>query len=311
VRNFHLFGLTTAGMVGFGIFSSSPIAALVAAKPPDTQPSSAIAPSYPRLATDPASAAKFEQVKNYAIAQKLHKRPMPEIIQVIATQFLDSPYEVGILERTKTEELVVRLDKFDCVLFVETVLAIAHGVSLEDYSHEKFAFLIENLRYRDGHLNGYCSRLHYFSEWIIDNQKRALVGDITARSGGLPLAQTLNFMSQHRVSYPQLAQDDSAYECIKAQESRLASLPTFYIPTNQVRNSYDKMRSGDIVAIATKIKGLDVTHTGLVYIAIDGKVGLIHASPSGKVKISPDLQTYVQGVKEQSGIMLVRFNDPR
>jgi hypothetical protein len=71
------------------------------------------------------------------------------------------------------------------------------------------------------------------------------------------------------------------------------------------------MQAGDIVAIATKIKGLDFTHTGLVYRNRDRSIGLIHASPSGAVKISPDLQTYVNQVKEQQGIVIARPTDPR
>lgn len=94
-------------------------------------------------------------------------------------------------------------------------------------------------------------------------------------------------------------------------EQRLADLDFIYIPTDKIKQAYSKMQPGDIVAIATKIEGLDFTHTGLVYRNADRSIALIHASPSGAVKISPDLQTYVKQVKDQAGIVLVRPVDPR
>ena len=51
---------------------------------------------------------------------------------------------------------------------------------------------------------------------------------------------------------------------------------------------------------------LDVTHTGMVYKGDDGSTGLLHASTSGGVKISPDLEDYVQGMKSQTGIIVAR-----
>ncbi|MEE3715418.1 N-acetylmuramoyl-L-alanine amidase-like domain-containing protein [Tumidithrix elongata RA019] len=311
----NLMGLAVVGVLGLGIL----VFPEVSTQPPSlalTQPLSSPPIALPNSANqvkthEITNEAKFDRVMQYAIAQKLHQRPMSEIMQAIATQFLDTPYQAGILDRLPQEELVVRLDGFDCVLFIETVLAMARGIAQQDYSHTTFVHQIESLRYRNGQLDGYCSRLHYFSEWISDNQTRSLVKDLTPMLSDVTLPQTLDFMSQHRDRYPQLAKDERTFECIKAQEARLTSLRMYYIPSKQVKDAYDKMQPGDIVAIATKIKGLDVTHTGLVYRSPEGKIGLIHASPSGKVKISPDLQTYVLGVKEQAGIMLIRPNDPR
>jgi hypothetical protein len=66
------------------------------------------------------------------------------------------------------------------------------------------------------------------------------------------------------------------------------------------------LKPGDIVAIATDLPGLDVTHTGFVYRNPDGSVGLIHAAPGSGVKISRDLQTYTERVEHAIGILVAR-----
>ena len=55
----------------------------------------------------------------------------------------------------------------------------AGKTTFEDYEKE-----ILNLRYRDGKLTDYTSRLHYFSDWIFDINKRGIGKDITKEIGG-------------------------------------------------------------------------------------------------------------------------------
>lgn len=250
------------------------------------------------------------RVMDDARSHKSHQRPMGEIIQAIAQSFLGTAYKAGLLDQSKEETLVVTLNKFDCVLFVETVLAIARGVAVQDYSSERFVNHIREQRYWDGQMNGYCSRLHYFSEWIYDNEKRGAVKNIGQELGGIPLNKKLNFMSSHRQSYPRLS-DDTTYQCIVQREAKLDGVTVDYIPTNQIHRVYPQLQPGDIVAIATNIPGLDVTHTGLVYRHPDGNIGLIHASPIGQVTIAPDLQRYVGKVENAIGILVARPVDPR
>ncbi len=259
---------------------------------------------------DEKDSAQFERIMQNARSQSLHNRPMGEIVQAIAQQLLGSPYEGNLLDRSSQEMLVVSLTRFDCVLFVETVLALARGVAVQDYSYQTFASHLQNQRYRDGKLDGYCSRLHYFSEWIVDNQRRGNVLNIAAELGGVSFPKMLNFMSTHRSSYPQLV-DDSTYRCVQQMESSLNPLTLDYIPQSQIRQHYAQLRPGDIVAIATDIPGLDVTHTGLVYRHEDGSLGLIHAAPDSGVKISPDLQSYVSNVENRIGVLVARPTDPR
>ncbi|MEG4812330.1 DUF1460 domain-containing protein [Microcoleus sp. F8-D1] len=263
------------------------------------------------IAAQPEDIARFEKVVQYAKRQNLHDRSIGEIVQAIADYFLGKPYAAGLLDKSGEEKLLVTLNKFDCVLFVETVLAIARGVAVQDYDYQNFVNRIEEQRYLNGKMNGYCSRLHYFSEWINDNQKRQTVENITAQLGGVPMNKTLNFMTQHRSSYPQMVKDEATYQCIASQEADLAKTTVNYIPTNRIKSIYSQLKPGDIVAVATEIKGLDVTHIGLVYRNADGNMGLIHASPAGEVTVAYDLQRYIRRVESAIGIVVARPIKPR
>ncbi len=259
---------------------------------------------------DTEEVERFQRIMQYASTQKSHQRPMGEIMQAIAQQFLGTAYKAGLLDQSKEETLVVTLKQFDCVLFLETVLAIARGVAVQDYSYPTFVNHIRDQRYWNGQMKGYCSRLHYFSEWIVDNEKRGTVQNIGQELGGVPLNKKLNFMSAHRQSYPRLS-DDATYQCIGQMEAKLDGVTLDYIPTNQIRRVYAQLQPGDIVAVATDISGLDVTHTGLVYRYPDGKIGFIHASPIGQVTIARDLHRYISKVDNAIGILVARPIDPR
>ena len=254
---------------------------------------------------------RFQQVIEVARTEQLHQRPIGQIMQAVAEQLLGVPYVGGMLDEPSEETLVVSLEGFDCVLYVEAVLAFARGIALQDYSFEGFERRIQEQRYRDGVLNGYCSRLHYFTEWISDNDRRGVVETMTQQLGGERFRKTLSFMGTHRESYPRMIRNNTNYQCILGMEDRLATEPLYHIPQDQIATLYNALQPGDIVAMTTNIKGLDVTHSGLVYAYPDGKKGFIHASISGEVKISPDLQKYVQDIKSQVGIVVARPVDPR
>ena len=81
------------------------------------------------------------------------------------------------------------------------------------------------MRYRGGERRGYTTRLHYFSEWISDGEKRGLVRDCGAELGGVEDARPLRFMTEHRASYSALS-DDGVFREIGAISApqRLAAL---------------------------------------------------------------------------------------
>lgn len=248
-----------------------------------------------------------EQLSNFKKDQM-----SPQILQRVASQFLGAKYREGLLDKGKSEQLFISLTEFDCVLFIETVLAFSRNLLAAQPSYDNFVRNVEMVRYQDGRLDGYCSRLHYFSEWVIDNQKRNLVQDVTKELGGIAIAKKLNFMSNNWQKYPRIKNSEANYQCIVAMEKRLAQdtrSQIYYIPSRNISSIYPSLKAGDIIGVVTNLQGLDTTHTGLVYLTEKGNgwhTGLIHASPSGQVTVATDLQRYVQRVDHAIGIMVVR-----
>ncbi|MBK8701394.1 MAG: DUF1460 domain-containing protein [Saprospiraceae bacterium] len=223
-----------------------------------------------------------------------------EKIITVATMFLGKPYLRNPLDQQKEETLQIRLDGFDCYTFVETVLALAR----DSASFEK---QIQNMRYRDGKIEDYASRIHYFTEWIYQNEKNRVIKDISPElPGHRKFAPVLDFMSRHRSSYPQLA-DDVQYAKIKAMEGECNKRTRTYLPKQYVPGALKFIKSGYIIAITTHKKGLDIAHVGFA-LWRHKKLYLIHASSDWKKVIisSRPLYDYLMRHKGQSGIMVLR-----
>ena len=256
------------------------------------------------------TAVELSRIAGLAEAQGVASRPYGEIVQWVGEQLRGRPYTAGLLDAPAQETLTGDLTQFDCVLYIENVLAVARGIATGDTSGEAYLAEIRRMRYRGGEMAGYCSRLHYFSEWIADNERRGTVRNVTTQAGGVPFEKRIAFMSEHRSAYPRLA-DDAVFACATNAESALAGLDLVYIPKADIAAGYAAMQPGDVVAMATSIGGLDVTHTGFVHVA-QGKTGFMHASlTADAVKVSPDLAEYVAGIRNQVGIIVARPTDPR
>jgi hypothetical protein len=258
---------------------------------------------------DSALQARFAEVVHYAYQKQLATQPFGELMQALGLRLLGAPYAVGLLDEGATETLMTPLDRFDCVLFVESVLALAQSVALGDTTLPGFQRRVEALRYRDGRLQGYCSRLHYFTDWIDDNGRRGLVRDITKDLGGKLMQRRIAFMSTHRVRYPKL-QVDSMWQCVRAAEVDLSMRERYVLSKEQLPQIVHQLQAGDIVAFVAREPTLDVVHVGLVYVGPNGRRGLLHASPQGGVKVSPDLQIYLKNNQAAVGIVVARPIDP-
>ncbi|MEL6615556.1 MAG: N-acetylmuramoyl-L-alanine amidase-like domain-containing protein [Bacteroidota bacterium] len=278
----------------------------------NAEPTSGDLTSVERAPLDPDSttAQLFASILSQAEAGDWAELEYGQLVQTVGEALLGVPYKDGLLDEPEEETLVVTLSAFDCVLYIENVLALANAIALGQNDYESYVRGVEQLRYRGGSMGSYCSRLHYFSDWIRDNESRGAMENITEASGGEPFDKRIDFMTSNRDLYPRLA-PDTTYACIVEREADLRGVELFYIPQDRIAAAYGFMQAGDIIATATDIGGLDVTHTGFVHKTADG-TGFMHASLSSKqVKISEDLQSYVRGVRAQVGVVLVRPKDPR
>ncbi len=220
-------------------------------------------------------------------------------------KFLGVPYKAGTLDVNKEENLICHNDVFDCVTFVEYVLAISI-YQLQTTESKKFEEILTDMRYEQGRIEGYGSRLHYFTGWIDQQANTGRFLDITYDLGGIAYHNPLFFMSKNKTLYPKLS-DPTAFSKILATEKKLSSSKRYYIPKSKVKNIEAKLESGDIVGITTNIKGLDVIHTGFIY-KKDGKAYLLHASEKEKKVCISDLSLaeYLATNPKQSGIIVLR-----
>lgn len=229
-----------------------------------------------------------------------------EVIVAAGRELLNTPYVAGTLEVHSPEILIVNLRGLDCTTFVENVMVVAAMSEEGQKEWDTYLRQLERLRYRDGIRRGYPSRLHYFTDWIRNNAKKGLVEDITQSLGGLPLEKRIDFMGTHPDLYPALS-SEAALEAVQKVEQELSEQVTYILPREEVSEVENQIQNGDIIALATSIDGLDVTHTGFAFRKANGRLHLLHASTRGSVEISKaPLADYLQGVKGNTGIIVVR-----
>lgn len=248
----------------------------------------------------------FEGLTRFLDQKKTSTKHYDEIVLDIGRFFLGAPYGAGTLETKGVERLVVNLKEFDCFTFVENVVALAWQVESKEKSFPAFKKLLQRIRYRRGQLKGYSSRLHYFSDWIHDNQKKGILRDVTAKIGGRPLRKTVNFLTTNSNRYPPLKNAAELHR-LKSIERRISKRSLFFIPKKALRFSEDRIHGGDLVAITTNIEGLDVQHVGLAA-RVKERLHMIHASSTeGKVVLSKrTLYRYLMQSKARSGILVAR-----
>ncbi len=234
-------------------------------------------------------------------------KPLPQRLVAVGKLFLGKPYEAKTLETGSDEKLVVNLRAFDCTTFLETALTLARLLPAENSGFGDYCHQLIQIRYRNGRSDLYAARLHYLTEWMYDKAQRGELEDITRQLGGKPYEKTLNFMTTHPQAYAQLSDKRNLAE-LQAVEKQLNTRSLFYIPKAEVSKIESQLREGDIIAMTTGIKGLDVVHVGMAVLQ-KGKIHLLHASSDQKqVAISTlPLAQYLMKNAGQTGIIVARL----
>ena len=231
------------------------------------------------------------------------------LIEFYARQLLGTPYVAHTLEGDK-EMLTINIHELDCLTFIETLYSLTRATLNRRYSWRDFAANIENIRYRGGEMGDYSSRIHYISEWIIDNHIRGNLVEITP---DLPhvdyMIKNIDYMTHHTDSYRQLKNDSVMVEKIRRYELRRHRFP--YVKRSWLNDKAVKaaLRSGDFVSLVTKTEGLDVSHNGIIIVDDKGDPYLLDASMSGgKVMLEgKPLFKYLERSKTNIGIRVFRM----
>lgn len=226
-------------------------------------------------------------------------------------ELLGAVYGGGTLECADgVERLTVNLDTLDCTTFVETVMALAMTAAERRLSWRDFMFNLERIRYRQGTMTNYVSRLHYISDWVLDNTTRGNFKEVTADiPGSAYMTKSLDFMSSHASAYPQLA-DSAVLAGIRRVEDGYRNWRYPFVKKDLLSKKAvaGALRDGDVVALTTSSPGLDVSHMGIV-VKKNGVPHLMHASSARReVVIDPlPLYEYMRKSRSLTGIRVFRL----
>ncbi len=233
----------------------------------------------------------------------------------VGKQFLGKPYVSHTLDTAPAEQLVVSVGEFDCTTYVETVLALSlawHDTtpkSNRSQFEQAFRAYLTKLRYRNGKIDGYASRLHYFSDWLRDNERKGLLTDITGElPGSMSVAKPVSYMTTATYRYPPLS-DPATLKQLRLAEASLSQQSFAFMPKKNIRLAESQLRPGDIVMLTATRPGLDMKHVGLAVRQPNGRIHLMHASSDqGEVVITRyPLVDYVLFHKSLSGIRVARL----
>ena len=199
-----------------------------------------------------------------------------ERVGLISGYFLGRPYLANPLVGSpeEREQFVTRLDAFDCVTFVESVLALARCRRPEDYDRELSA-----LRYEGGKID-WAARNHYTSDWIARN----------VAAGRLePL------LAEHTIAEERLL---CALDGYPSKEQRLG-----YLPRARAELLATAGRTGDVVCFVSTRPELDTFHLGLL--ATGDPIRFRHASRTAGMVVEEPLGGFLDR-NETPGLLLAR-----
>lgn len=258
---------------------------------------------------------KADSITICRLLSEVRRQPADANIPLFfARQFLGIPYVAHTLETGGDERLVVNTRQLDCTTLVETVTALTQCAYRQQYTWQAYLNALTTMRYRQGVIDRYPSRIHYFTEWITQNAKTGLVTEIQQPNPPFTAVQTVNvnYMSQHPESYKALKEHPDYVPEIRRMEQRVTGQQFRFIPKSRAGRSAELrkvVRDGDIIAITCKKAGLDIAHLGFA-VWKNGNLHLLNASQlHRKVVEEPmTLWQYLRQHPSHTGIRIIRIN---
>jgi len=253
----------------------------------------------------------FAKLLQRADAEKWVDLPIGERMGKIGMSLVETPYVAFTLELwTDREACIVNLKGLDCVTFFETSLGFARMLKKGGRTPRDLVREITLTRYRGGELGDYTSRLHYTSDWIFDNGEKGTVEVLAPKlPGSERFTKPVSFMTEKPNLYRQLKANPMLVPKIAAYERAINARETYYVPIERIDEIEPLLRTGDIVGITGKQKGIDCDHTGLCYRDDEGTLRFLHAGQSAKrVLLDKRLSEYLKGWA--TGAMFARPIEP-
>lgn len=259
---------------------------------------------------------KYSQ-KDSIVATELLKSCMNECktkdncLMYFARKLKSVPYVARTLEGGERERLVVNLRQLDCTTYVENVIALYLCIKNGKTTFRDFCNYLRKIRYENGIVT-YPTRLHYFSYWIEQNTLTGIVREIVPQDSSVTedSEYDIYYMSSNPEKYPALRKDTSLIDDIAEMEKYFDGKTYRYIPKAKLKNPESLqayIKDGDIIAIVTNKKGLDISHIGFAAWH-KGNLHLLNASSIHKkvVEEPMPLYKYMMRHPSQTGIRIIR-----
>lgn len=216
----------------------------------------------------------------HLLSETKHDRSAGGRVHILSRYFLGHAYKSNPLigSADRSEVFTAALDGFDCVTYIETILALARASNVDD-----FIEWLRKIRYEQGRIQ-WGRRNHYMTLWIRNNMREGIIRPVSMPA--VPL------LSRERVLnvVPGLAASRTRVKCVpKLAMPRLAAY----------------LRSGDLIFFVSTRRDLDVFHAGII--VRDGSNGMLlrHASRSQGMVVEEDLKGFLKA-NRMTGVIVVR-----
>lgn len=219
-----------------------------------------------------------ERLVSRLLREAAREKSLPRRMKRISGLLLGRPYVANPLigGADVPEVFTVSMDGFDCVTFVETVLALALSRETTD-----FPDFMQRIRYERAIVD-WKHRNHYMTGWIQSNVRSGLLENLTDHMVPVHRHRLLSVLN----GLPAKAID---MRCI---------------PKARFQRHLRDIRDGDLVFFASTRRNLDVYHCGLLVLD-DDTVMLRHASRKGGAVVEEPIEAFLRK-NRMAGCILVR-----
>lgn len=199
-------------------------------------------------------------------------------MEALSSRLVGCPYEAhGLVGSAEEPELfTASLEGFDCVTYVETVLALARASDPGAFAEE-----LCRIRYDRGRVE-WPRRNHYMTDWVRRNARAGLVRPVAAGALATRREKLLNAL-------PGLPARKAKFSCV---------------PKARLRAFESRLKNGDILLFCSTKAGLDVFHCGLL-VRKDESWKLRHASKSAGRVVEGELAAFLRA-NRMAGVIAVR-----
>jgi len=253
----------------------------------------------------------FDRILQKSTAGNWRQLPIGQLMGKIAMELKGTPYVGFTLELSPdAESCVVNLHGLDCVTFFEDTLCMARMIKHGKGSPAALLEEVQFTRYRGGKMGDFTTRLHYTTDWLVDNEKKGVIKILAPElPGAEPFTQKVGIMSERPQNYRQLAAHPDLIPAIRLTEEKINGRSLKYLPMNKLAADEHLLQTGDIVGVTTTERGIDIAHTGLCIKDEQGVVHFMDASSSRRnrrVTLETDISQCLNWSSKLTGVMFGR-----